>query len=124
MARRYHEIGQEAKAPQLQPVIRATQWGGWHSTKKGYCLVTPLRGLGAFYHSRGPAKQSWLTPYLLGTCQPRPSDLSSSAQPVVSQPGSSTVLPVAILASTQVMQGSEVTTVPPHQALHRPCQQA
>lgn len=29
---------------------------------------------------------------------------------------------VGILASTEVVWGSEVTTVPPHQALHRPCQ--
>lgn len=29
----------------------------------------PLGGLGTFYHPRGPAKQSWLMPYLL-CCSP------------------------------------------------------
>lgn len=78
----------------------------------------PPRGLGASYHSRGPAKQSWLMPYLL-RCSPalsqQPFQLNLARHGPAGQEG--------IAASTEVWGGGEVPTVPPHQIPRGSCQQ-
>lgn len=78
----------------------------------------PSRRLGAFYRSHAAAKQSWLPPYLPSTQEPWPSHLPSSAQPHNPQLPAGTALWVLAEIPTQVVWEKEVTTVPPHRALH------